>query len=36
VLDRKGELEELRAEVLLVAYDEQSLLQAKMLHSLLR
>jgi peroxiredoxin len=34
VLDRKGELEELRAEVLLVAYDEQSLLQAKMLHDL--
>ena len=34
MLERQGELETLRAVVLLVAYDKQSLLEAKMLHDL--
>ncbi len=34
MLDRKKEIDELGAAVLLVAYDEPSLLEAKMLHQL--
>jgi len=34
VLGRQGELAELGAEVLLVGYDDRSLLEAKMLHDL--
>lgn len=34
MLERQAELEALRAEVLVVAYDDQSLLEAKMLHDL--